>query len=54
MLYLADELFKQRNKTMVFRVGDPIYINQIDPKGDDRELAQMVRGHVYELASDGE
>jgi 1-acyl-sn-glycerol-3-phosphate acyltransferase len=54
MLYLADELFKQRNKTMVFRVGDPIYINHIYPKGDDRELAQMVRGRVYELANDDE
>jgi 1-acyl-sn-glycerol-3-phosphate acyltransferase len=54
MLYLADELFKQRNKTMVFRVGDPIYINQTHSEVDEREAAQFVRSRVYDLAKETE
>jgi putative hemolysin len=54
MLYLADELFKQRNKTMIFRVGDPIYINQTHAEVDEREAAQFVRSRVYDLAKETE
>jgi 1-acyl-sn-glycerol-3-phosphate acyltransferase len=54
MLYLADELFKQRNKSIVFRVGDPIYINQTLAEVDEREVAQIVRSRVYDLAKETE
>ncbi len=54
MLYLADELFKQRNKTMIFRVGEPIYINQTHSEVDEREAAQFVRSRVYDLAKETE
>jgi putative hemolysin len=54
MLFLADELFKQRNKTMVFRVGDPIYVNQTYATLDERAIAQQVRKSVYDLAKETE
>lgn len=54
MLYLADELFKQRNKTMVFRVGDPIYVNQTLSNADERKVAQIVREKVYNMAQETE
>lgn len=54
MLYLSDELFKQRNKTMIFRVGDPIYVNQTFSNVDERKVAQIVRDKVYDLAQETE
>jgi putative hemolysin len=54
MLFLADELFKQRNKTMVFRVGDPIYVNRTYATLDERAIAQQVRKSVYDLAKETE
>jgi len=52
MLYLSDELFKQRNKTMIFRVGDPIYVNQTLSDVDERKVAQIVRDKVYDMAQE--
>lgn len=50
MLYLADELFKQRNKTMRFTIGKPIWPSDLDLSKTERELAQIVREKVYELS----
>jgi 1-acyl-sn-glycerol-3-phosphate acyltransferase len=49
MLYLSDELFKQKNVTMKFRVGKPITPEMLDESKSHREWAQWVRNSVYEL-----
>lgn len=49
MLYLADELFKQRNKTMRFTIGEPIWPADLDLSLGERELAQVVKEKVYKL-----
>ncbi|MCE2712196.1 MAG: hypothetical protein LW688_06605 [Cryomorphaceae bacterium] len=49
MLYLADELFKQRNKTMRFTIGEPIWPADLDLSLGERELAQVIKEKVYKL-----
>ena len=49
MLYLADELFKQRNKTLTFTVGKVIKMNQFDTSLTDKEVASEIRKIVHEL-----
>jgi len=49
MLYLSDEMFKQRDKTIRFIIGKPLYVKDL-PKVPEREQAQLVRAKVYELA----
>lgn len=49
MLYLANELFKQRNRHMRFVVGDPIGRDYLMANQDDRKLAQEIKEKVYEL-----
>jgi len=52
MLYLADELFKQRGKTITFIVGEPILPVNFDPMRSERDLAQDVKEIVYKLAEE--
>lgn len=49
MLYLADELFKQRDKKIVFTVGDPIKGASFDESKAENDWAQWVKDKVYEL-----
>jgi 1-acyl-sn-glycerol-3-phosphate acyltransferase len=49
MFYLSDELFKQKNVTMKFRVGKPITPEMLDESKSHREWAQWIRNSVYEL-----
>ena len=49
MLYLSNELFKQRNKTYTFTVGEPIKATDLDPSKSEQELAQVVKNKVYEI-----
>lgn len=49
MLYLANELFKQRNRHFEFIVGEPIQGSSLDPEKDDAEQAQEIKNKVYEL-----
>jgi hypothetical protein len=49
MLYLADELFKQENKTIRLRFGEPIPYQNFDRTKKDLEWAQWVKTKVYEL-----
>lgn len=49
MLYLSNELFKQRNKTMKFVVGEPISEELLHSGLNDRQLAQKVKQIVYDL-----
>jgi putative hemolysin len=49
MLYLSNELFKQRNATMKFKVGKPIDPSELDNSRSDKKWAQFIREHVYKL-----
>lgn len=50
MLYLSDELFKQKNKTIRLTFGKPIpYSTFEDRSKKDIEWAQWVKSRVYEL-----
>lgn len=51
MLYLANELFKQRGKTMHFTVGTPILPTDFDPNQSERKQAEFVKDAVYALAT---
>ena len=50
MLYLADELFKQKNKTIKFIVGKPILPENLNSNISEREQAQNIKESVYKLA----
>ena len=49
MLYLSNELFKQKNTHMQFIVGDPIEREFLMSNDNDRELSQQIKEKVYEL-----
>jgi len=49
MLYLSDELFKQRNRTITFTIGKPIYGKDIDSSLNDVQAAEWFRKHVHEF-----
>ena len=46
MLFLADEMFKQRNKKVTFSVGEPIVIPN-DSVKSDHEWAQEIKQSLY-------
>lgn len=50
MLYLIDELFKQKGKTVKLKVGDIIYAKDLEDTKSERDLAQQVKAKVYDLA----
>ena len=49
MLYLSNELFKQRNKKLTFTIGKEIKMNQFDTSKNDFEVAKEIRKIVHEL-----
>lgn len=49
MLYLANELFKQRDVTMKLRIGKPIEPSTFTDDKSYREWAAWIREKVYEL-----
>jgi putative hemolysin len=49
MLYLANELFKQRKKTISFEIGEPIQISALDTTKGEFQLAQDIKTEVYKL-----
>lgn len=52
MLYLVDEMYKQKNKTINIIVGKPILFETFDKRFSDSQWAQKVKEHVYRLSSD--
>lgn len=46
MLFLADEMYKQRNKKVTFSVGEPIVIPN-DSSKSDHEWAQEIKQSLY-------
>ena len=49
MLYLCDELFKQKNSTYKIHIGDLIPHTQLDGQKSDYQWAQEIRGRVLSL-----
>lgn len=49
MLYLVDEMFKYKNKTIEIIVGQPIPYQTFDKRYNYNEWAKLVKKHVYEI-----
>lgn len=49
MLYLVDEVFKQRDKTINITFGKMIPIETFDKRHSHKEWAQLIKEHVYAL-----
>ena len=49
MLYLPDEMFRQKNKTITITFGDAIDYNSLDKSKNDNEWAKYIKEKVYEL-----
>jgi len=49
MLYLVDEMYKQRGKEIVITFGKPISYTIFDKKKTDLSWAQILKSHVYSL-----
>jgi 1-acyl-sn-glycerol-3-phosphate acyltransferase len=49
MLYLVNELYKQHNKKITIKFGDPLDSGQFDKSRTDEEWAQLVKDNVYQL-----
>ena len=52
MLYLADEMFKNRGKTFKVTIGKPIPWQTFDKSKKPAEWAQYVQDVVYSLNRD--
>jgi len=49
MLYLVDELFKQRKQKISFIVGEPVEIDFFDKSKSDKKWAEWMKQTVYQL-----
>ncbi|MEE4196339.1 MAG: 1-acyl-sn-glycerol-3-phosphate acyltransferase [Bacteroidales bacterium] len=49
MLYLADELFKQRNKVITLTFGQPISHKTLDQSKTPKQWAKEIKKYVYRL-----
>lgn len=52
MFYLADEVFKQKNKNMTLTFGKPIPYQTFDKSLHAKKWANKVKKHIYLLAKD--
>ncbi len=50
MLFLVNELFKQKNKAISVTFGKPIEAARFDSSKSDKEWAQVVKNQVYSLS----
>lgn len=50
MLFLVEEMFKMKNKTITIRYGTPILPESLDRSKKDEEWAYYVKNKVYELS----
>lgn len=53
MLYLADEMYRQKNKTITVIFGKPIPASFFDSRHPEKKWAQLVKEHVYTLPGGG-
>jgi putative hemolysin len=54
MLYLVDEMFKQKDKTITITFGTPIPIKVFDKRYSNNQWAKLLKEHVYKLGSSDE
>ena len=52
MLYLVDEMFKQKDKEIIITFGKLISFTIFDKKNTDAAWAQKLKAHVYNLKND--
>ena len=52
MLYLVDEMYKQRDKEIIITFGKPISYTIFDKRNSDAAWAQKLKTHVYNLGND--
>ncbi len=52
MLFLVDEMAKQKGKTLTLRFGKPIPYTVLDNRYTDSQWAARIKEHVYKLALD--
>ncbi len=52
MLYLPDEMYKQKNKTIDIIFGKPVDYTRFDKSATHSEWALKLKEHVYKLRSD--
>lgn len=52
MLFLADEMFKQKYQSIIITFGKPVSINFFDKRNTDVKWANLLRDYVYELDKD--
>lgn len=52
MLFLVDEMFKQKNKDIVITFGKPVELSTFTKKYSDQKWAELLRSHVYKLEKD--
>jgi putative hemolysin len=52
MLYLVDEMYKQRNKEIVITFGKPIAYSIFDKRKTDLNWAQELKAYIYTLQKD--
>lgn len=51
MLYLVDEMYKQKNQVIFIKFGEPIPHTTFDRSRKDKEWAKWVKKQVYELGN---
>ena len=49
MLFLIDEVYKQKNKTINIVIGKPIPITTFDKRYHDKVWAEKIKEQVYNL-----
>jgi hypothetical protein len=54
MLFLADEMFKQKGNTIHFKIGKAISWKTFNETNSHKEWAQKVKNHVYALKNNNE
>ena len=52
MLFLVDEMFKQKSKEIIITFGEPVQLGNLTKKHNDQKWAELLRSHVYKLEKD--
>ena len=52
MLFLVDEVFKQKNKDIIITFGKPVSGSVFDKRYSDKQWAEKLKKHVYKLEND--
>jgi 1-acyl-sn-glycerol-3-phosphate acyltransferase len=53
MLFLPDEMYRQKNKDLTIKIGKPIPYQTFDSRHNFNEWAEIVKHHVYKIGKNG-